>query len=206
MFFLNVSLNNFSMYCSCVTHATKLSKDNFSPRASSFILHHSHPWAVLWGTEQVHLCQVWPRTASRTITGEKLPLGEYPWVCDEEQKKHHTHTVSGAVQGLYLLELQGNQPVNHHISKCTSLINHHIHSFMAQVNWCMTDSLRLCSLFAISQVGLKERFHTKKKWSGDVTSCVHTQQRPHVVSLWKEQAMCYCVFSRRRRREKKKRN
>lgn len=118
----------------------------------------------------------------------------------------HTHTVSGAVQGLYLLELQGNQPVNHHISKCTSLINHHIHSFMARVNWCMTDSLRLCSLFAISQVGLKERFHTKKKWSGDVTSCVHTQQRPHVVSLWKEQAMCYCVFSRRRRREKKKRN
>lgn len=120
------------------------------------------------------------------------------------KKTPHTHTVSGAVQGLYLLELQGNQPVNHHISKCTSLINHHIHSFMAQVNWCMTDSLRLCSLFAISQVGLKERFHTKKKWSGDVTSCVHTQQRPHVVSLWKEQAMCYCVFSRRRRREKKK--
>ena len=85
---------------------------------------------------------------------------------NKKKKKHythtHTHTVSGAVQGLYLLELQGNQPVNHHISKCTSLTNHHIHSFMARVNWCMTDSLRLCSLFAISQVRLKEHFRTRK--------------------------------------------
>lgn len=115
----------------------------------------------------------------------------------------HTHTVSGAVQGLYLLELQGNQPVNHHISKCTSLINHHIHSFMAQVNWCMTDSLRLCSLFAISQVGLKERFHTKKNglemW---LAVSIHSSVR--MLYPFEKNKLCVIVYFPEEEEEKKK--
>lgn len=164
-FFKNVSLNNFSMYCSCMQQ--NLAKTIFLPglpRVSCTTATHqqcSEDWNKFTFVKSDR------GQLPAPSQGKKPPLGEYPWVCDEKQTKKktlhtHTHTVSGAVQGLYLLELQGNQPVNHHISKCTSLTNHHIHSFMARVNWCMTDSLRLCSLFAISQVRLKEHFRTKK--------------------------------------------
>lgn len=94
------------------------------------------------------------------------------------------------------------------------LSSYHIHSFVAQVNWCVRDSFRLCcSLFhhalAKSQVWLKEHFY-RNGWRC-LTSCVHSQQRLGIRDGYtlgfiplKEQATCILYFPVKKKKKKLK--